>query len=171
MSRFTITAAEMQAHDLPPIEISCSGEVFVRTFVDAKTPLYYCGPPGGPDHLSVQVLRRVPGEAPFSLHDEVKKNDRPGRHFVLGAADEWVVGGENRPVLAWSIKETPWLDARATTFVAIPALNATVVITFTAWHDPAKGLVTHASQERILASLSLTPRGLRAASDEQENPR
>lgn len=81
MSRFTISAVERQAHGLSPLEISCSGEVFVRTFIDAKTPLYYSGPPGGPDHLSVQVLRRAPGEAPFSLQDEVRKNDRPGRNF------------------------------------------------------------------------------------------
>lgn len=163
MSRFTITAAEMVAHGLPPLEISCSGEVFVRTFIDAKTPLYYCGPPGGPDHLSVQVLRHSSGDTPFSLQDEVRKNDRAGRNFVLGVAGEFVVGGEKWPVLSWSVKETPWLDACATTFVSIAALDASVVINFTAWHDPARGLVTHASQNRILESLKLTPRGSRAA--------
>lgn len=153
-----ITADEMRARGLPPIEISCCGYLPMARFPEPQTLLRYHGPPGGPDGLSVDIVRHAPGSAPFSLDAEIKKNDLPGKNFELGGMGEFEIAGCMRPVRCWSIKPTPWLDAQATAFIAVPELTATVLISFTAWMDDKKRIKTHDIQRLILNSLTLTPK-------------
>lgn len=127
-------------------------------FPEPQTLLRYHGPPGGPDGLSVDIVRHAPGSAPFSLDAEIKKNDLPGKNFELGGMGEFEIAGCMRPVRCWSIKPTPWLDAQATAFIAVPELTATVLISFTAWMDDKKRIKTHDIQRLILNSLTLTPK-------------
>lgn len=153
-----ITADQMRAHGLPPLEISWRGAFFVTRFPEPDMPLSYSGPPGGPDSLRVQVVYQPPGSAPFSLDDEIRKHDQPGQKFVLGAVGEFDIGGQKRAVRCWSIKPTPWLDSLATAAIPVPMANAIVLVTFTAWRDADGRLTTHFAQRAILDSLAVVSR-------------
>lgn len=154
----TITADEMRVRGLPPLEISCCGCLPIARFPDPQTLLCYRGPPGGPDGLSLKIIQHAHGSAPFSLDAEVKKNDLPGQNFVLGDTGEFDVAGCKRPVRCWSIKPTPWLDAQATAFIAVPELNTTILISFTAWMDDRNKINAHDIQRLILNTLTITPK-------------
>lgn len=118
-------------------------------------PLFYHGPPGGPDKLYLKVLERSPE---FSVDDEVRLHDQPGHHFHFGELGEFEIGGKKLTVRLWSVKPTPWLDSQATTYVEIPEVNAIVLITFSAGRDDGGRIVTRPAQQEILASLTIIPK-------------
>ncbi|MCA9192443.1 MAG: hypothetical protein KDB03_11800 [Planctomycetales bacterium] len=154
----TVTADEMQSHKLPAVEITCQSLVPPARFHDSQTPLYFSGPPGGPDFLYLQVIENPLDCDPFSLDAEVLKHDRPGQNFKIGEASQLEIAGEKRLARCWSIHVTPWLDARATAFIAVPESQAIVLITFSAWTDAENNIVTHHIQRMILNTLTITPR-------------
>ncbi|MCA9128162.1 MAG: hypothetical protein KDB22_13805 [Planctomycetales bacterium] len=151
----TITADEMRRQGLPPLDIRCSTKLVPLRFPEPQTPLYFHGPPGGPDFLYIQVIQSQPSSQQFSLDAEVYKHDLPGRHFELGPTGEFDLGGSKRPTRLWSIKYTPWLDSRASTFLEVPSASAIVLITFSAWMDANHNIVTRDMQRLILRTLTI----------------
>ncbi|MCA9135280.1 MAG: hypothetical protein KDB00_00940 [Planctomycetales bacterium] len=151
----TITADEMRKRGLPPLEISWRGRYLITQFPQPSMPIYYHGPPGGPDKLYLQILERFPG---FCLDGEVKKHDRPGHHFRFGELGDLEVEGKIFRARLWSVKMSPWLDPQATTYLDLPDVDAIVTITFSAWQDEKHKIVTRPAQRSLLSSLTILPK-------------
>lgn len=139
----TITPDQMRAWGLPPLELAWRGSYHTTLFPEPSIPLSYSGPPGGPDKLYLQIVRVDPAAAPFSLDDELKKNDRPNQDFIMGEWAEIDVGERIFQVRCWSTQVTPWLDSVATTMIPVTEFSTVVLITLTVWKDSNNRLMTH----------------------------
>ncbi|MCZ7644218.1 MAG: hypothetical protein M5U26_02875 [Planctomycetota bacterium] len=157
-----IRAEEAQAHGFPPVEVCfdlTKAGLIAHLYVEPDRLVTMSGPPGGPCHLSIRLVRGGPkGKLP-TLEELVERIDRPGNRFARQGAGKVKVGGAWQPALAWTVQETPWVDACAGVLIPLPTEGFGYFVVFSAHFDAEKGIVPGEFQERVLKTLKFgTPK-------------
>jgi hypothetical protein len=156
--RMVLAPDELAAHGFPPLLVTfdLTGVGMIgMLFPERDCLLSLSGPPGGPSHFSMRVVR-AEGGAPLPKLDElVRKHDLPQKNFLYLGAGDVAVDGTSYPAVAWSIKPTPWLDSRATLLIPLKDSNTALAIEFSSAYSANTGIVPGMNQDRLVKSLTL----------------
>jgi len=155
--KVSLTPAECQAHGLPPLTITMdlTGAALMQwPFWNGDTYFTLSGPPGGPCHMSLRVVRSTDGKLP-TLEELVKANDRPGQNFARLGDGTVKVCGKDHAAIAYVVKPTPWADRCAAVLIPLSKSPDALLLTFSASHDAKTGITPGASQQRALNSLTI----------------
>jgi len=133
----SITAADCISHGFPPLDIhfdlTCAGLLHFL-FPGKDTLVSMSGPPGGPCHFSIRLVRAENGTLP-TLESLVKAHDLPKQNFALLGSGKLDVLGQKRDALCYVVKPTPWADHCASVLVTQSDNHTALLLTFSAAYD------------------------------------
>jgi len=156
--KISITPADCQSHGLPPLEISfdLTGAGFMHwPFPNADTFFNLNGPPGGPCHLSLRLIRATDGKLP-TLESLVKATDLPKQNFTLSGKGTVKVFGKEHKAMGYVVKPTPWADHCAAVLIPLTKSPDALLLTFSAGYDAKTGITPGDSQQAVLNTLKFT---------------
>lgn len=153
MLMITISAALMRENGFPGVELTmetAGTSLLAYTFPGGDDVVIMSGPPGGPSHFSIRVVRHGALDA---IVRELFGAERYKLRMLGGEDLRLRVAGESRGAVAWTMQPTPWIDSRGAVLIPIAASEKSLLVQFSAIWEEGRGLVPDAGQAKVLQSL------------------